>query len=120
MKTYIQIDFVVQLIIVPLFVLYGIIVDRNILAMSYFIIGGWQILSCIIHEIFRNYYRSRQRNYYLWTLLFLVFAGMLCIPVMIYFGFALLIISPFLAIWYICICYLENKLIADKAWINLK
>ena len=76
--------------------------DLENVIVSYFIIGGWQLISMIIHEL-NQWFTSRTsvRRIYHWISLF----SLIAMP----FGFAwvLLVTAPFMAAFYIYLCYRE-------------
>jgi len=124
-------DLSVQLsaMILPL-VLSAIFKSEAILAFAYLIVGGVQILSCLIHRFFYALEkRGKGRIQYEITLL-VIFALFLTFYANVYgfstenhykthstdyseilllFGFCMLVVSPFLAAWYFSICYREYK-----------
>jgi hypothetical protein len=99
------------------------VVNPELLFYPYFIVGGWQVLSCMTHMFLPHFYPYSGRKIYLWVLLFVGFAGFICVFLpdsIISYLFILLIISPLMAIWYCFICYKEVKLYQQKEWIQLK
>lgn len=85
---------------------------------SYWLLGGWQILSLLIHftAIHEKWVFKKDRLFYARTILWLLLAGFLSwlavyfdIYVILLFLFLLLVISPFLGIWYAFITYTEIK-----------
>jgi len=73
----------------------------------YFLIGSAQLLSFIINLIWVGVSQSNLRKYYAWTLLAIL---LLLIPPFTMIGlFALLFVSPILAIWYAYINFSELK-----------
>jgi hypothetical protein len=73
--------------------------------------GGWQLLSVLLHLPNRSsFISSKQRYYYQWVLLaiLLIFLAGSIVPVMIWIGLLLLMyVSPVLAVWYIIITRME-------------
>jgi len=76
--------------------------DYPFFIVSYFIVGGWQVLSMIIHAYNHWFtYGKGKRYIYHWVTLIAVCTmplGSFCI---------LLFTAPFMAIYYTCICYEE-------------
>jgi hypothetical protein len=94
----------------------------------YFFLGGWQLLSLGVHALqSKNLFFRKERLQYAKSVLGLViigiFSGVLAIwaaaPLLLYL-FALLVISPGLAIWYFTICFREIQLMNNKELIHLK
>jgi hypothetical protein len=131
MKIFKLVDMIVQLITIILGVVFGLIYMQYA-HYSYFIVGGWQVLSCLIHGLFPQYYNKvKDRRRYLITLLVLIiltcliffgtyFEFDLLLRAIIPFGFILFVITPIMAIWYCYICYTELKLYQQKEWIQLR
>jgi hypothetical protein len=91
--------------------------------IAYFLVGGWQVLSCLAHLFYPHYYPYSGRKSYLWVLLFVIFVGLICLLIpesIISYLFCLLIFSPIMAVWYAFVCYKEVKLYQQKEWIQLK
>ena len=120
MNPYKLIDFWIQVILISGSLIYCFL-DPSFLLYAYFLVGGWQLLSCLFHAIYKgHYYEAGDRKYYLKALLWVFILGIVTIPVWLLYGFGLLFISPLLALWYTFICYHENKLLEHKSLIHLK
>lgn len=96
--------------------LYAVIAVLMLWEMDYFyaaylLMGGWQLLSVLLHLPNRSsFISSKQRYYYQWVLLaiLLIFLAGSIVPVMIWIGLLLLMyVSPVLAVWYIIITRME-------------
>jgi hypothetical protein len=129
MKLYKQIDFIIQIL---LFVC-GVIISfdpRWLFIYSYFIVGGWQLLSVIVHLILNEkfYPASGRRNYYFSLLIIFSLGIIFFAAVQLNFHNGILIIIPFLALfvtplmgfWYINICHTEIKTLEYKSLVHLK
>lgn len=120
MKTFKLIDFWGQVILISSSLL-SVLWDTEIVFYGYFVVGGWQVCSCVAHGYLENnYFQAKDRKYYTKTLLWVFIIGVISIPVWIIYGFLLLFVSPFMAIWYASICYTENKLLEHKSLVHLK
>jgi hypothetical protein len=116
------IDFNAQLILIIAGILYCAVYP-NQFYIAYFIVGGWQVLSCMTHLFLPQFYPYSGRKFYLWILLFVGFMGVICFffpDSIITYLFILLFGSPLLAFWYCFICYKEVKLFQQKEWIQLR
>jgi len=72
MKIFKSVDVMIQLNLIVFGVIIGVL-NPNYAIYSYFIVGGWQLLSCVIHGVFPGHYNSVQaRKYYLLALLILI------------------------------------------------
>jgi hypothetical protein len=120
MRTFKLIDFWGQAILISGTVL-AALQETRWLFYGYFLVGGWQLASCLVHALQKDrFFAHKSRKYYLQTLLWVFLLGIPAIPVWLFYGFALLIISPGLAAWYASICYSENQLLREKAFVHLK
>ncbi len=77
------------------------------------IVGGWQVVSMLVHLFTRNIQKKSARLYYSFTTLGIIMVS-LCFwiwPIEPSFIFAaiLLFLSPFLALTYLSICYQEYE-----------
>lgn len=112
MKQFKAIDLVLQLILISICTI-GSLINPDSLFMAYAIVGSWQVISAVTHLIFYQRYTAlRARKYYGFIVILLFIGAALFINSRdgsIYYGVMMLIVSPFLAIWYAWICYIENK-----------
>ena len=82
--------------------------------IAYIIVGSVQVLSALIHLVLNgNYVALTTRKYY--GLIVVTLLALLSITFNsdfgIIYGLFMLIVSPFLAVWYIRICYRELQLL---------
>ncbi len=98
--------------------------NNNWLFLSYFIIGGWQLISVIVMKLLAvNMPSVFHRGYYLKTLMVLAGLGLvvLIVPIAgLYYFLGLIWIAPIMAVWYIIITWLELKLWQRRILIQLK
>lgn len=108
-------DYVIQLILIISAVILGILnyikpSGADYIFLGYFVVGGWQIMSVIIHLFYPPSRKSKLRKIYLIFLaivLGLVGLGLFINPILFLFG--LLIVSPMLALLYVVACIRETK-----------
>ena len=101
--------------------------DENFF-MTYFLVGGWQFLSFFYHALLSyNWIYEEQRKYYGKMLLWIVICGLvsyalvwLNMPVILFYLFILLIVTPFMAIWYFIIGLKELNRMKKNELIHLK
>ena len=94
----------------------------------YYLLGSWQILSLIIHYIDnRGLQFFQKRRLFGQTIVWVIITGAVSLlllilksPVIIFYLFGLLLFSPFLAIWYMSICYREILQLRKRELIHLK
>ena len=135
MKIFKLIDLGVQAILIIAGIIYGISSisrpGRNAIDF-YLAVGSWQIISYSIHHFFITpTIYLQDRGYYAKILLVVLIPGIiLFIPVLfgvsiiatllILYLMALLLFTPFLAIYYFWICWKEYRLIIKRELIHLK
>lgn len=126
MKTLKIIDLVLQ----TLFLVYGIIyasISGNFISI-YFFVGPVQVLGVLLHLFIESSWVQRQqRKLYGKTLVWIISLGIISftlafwgIPLLSVYTFVLLIINPFLAIWYFIIGTKELSSINKRELIHLK
>ncbi len=119
MKTFKITDCVMQAILILLALLVNLsngtshLMDSNFFFLSYFVVGGWQVLSMFIHFTVPKKYKIKQRKIYIILLLLTIIAGVLCLPndTILNFMLVLLFWSPALALLYFIITVAELRMI---------
>ena len=94
----------------------------------YFFVGGWQLLSFIIHGLNKNrnnWIVCHDRILYGKNLIWLVVISAICLllfftPVIFIYFFGLLLVTPVYAIHYYWITWKEFNMIKQKNLIHLK
>lgn len=85
------------------------------LFVCYFTVGGVQLVSCIANKVWLpDHLRNRGRTAYELMLVFIaIMACLVFIPILnalfFFLLYGLLFISPFIAIWYAAMCWMELK-----------
>jgi hypothetical protein len=95
---------------------------------AYYSLGSWQLLSFVIHATSqKNLFFRKERMAYGKTILWLLVIGafgllllFLETPIILFYLFALLVVSPCLGIWYFTICFREVQLMNKKALGHFK
>jgi len=115
-------DVIVQALLIVFGITAACLYKGDALFWGYFAVGGWQLCSFFVHAtVSKNYFFRNDRNSYGRTLLWVFFIGLFSlVGFLLFYLFALLIVSPFLAIWYLSICIREVALLNQKAFIHLK
>ena len=90
--------------------------DFRHLITGYFIVGGWQVVSMIVHAVggWFNHIGSRRRMYHWIT------AITICLMPTGFIFYLLLFVAPVMAIYYSLMCYLELRALLFKELIHLK
>jgi hypothetical protein len=113
MKNYKRADWIVQLMLMSYIILHmAITQEATILFAGYFVVGGWQLISMLLHEYAGSFTAkgSRRRYYHnsVYIILLIALTGIL-IPQLLLIFYLLLYISPFMAIWYTYLCFDETE-----------
>ncbi|HEV7782992.1 MAG TPA: hypothetical protein VGO58_17070 [Chitinophagaceae bacterium] len=125
MKTFKQTDYWISTGLIIICTVINIL-SWSILTLihSYFIIGGWQVISMLVHML--NHWfmkKGGNRSHFHWvsfTLLAVTMLGFALPPLLMFILCILLVISPFLAVIYTLICYEELKELKLRHSLNLK
>ena len=122
MKLYKQIDFLVSLTLILGFAVWYMY-EQDILFTAYFVTGGWQVLSMIVHET-GGWFTSNGsvRRVYHWTSLAIIALGSLSFVVtpFLFIFFIMLFAAPVMAVFYAGICYAEIKTLSQRPLNVLK
>jgi hypothetical protein len=100
MKTFKLIDFWVSAGLIIVFTVLSLFKQDDTFMVGYFVVGGWQVISMLVH-VFTNTFTHGARSVYHWITLITVFTmpiGSIWI---------LLFAAPFMAVYYTWICYNE-------------
>ena len=110
MKQFKMVDFWISVgLIISYTIIFAIepkmqLMANGYLIQGYFIIGSWQVISMIVHILYRNTLPlSTVRKMYNWITLVCV----VTMPMGLIMLAILLCASPFMAIFYTCICGVE-------------
>lgn len=122
-------DSVVQVLITLYFIISSLLMhDSGQMMYWYFILGGWQVLSYLLHQ-FSGWpmLNKKERNNYGSCLGWILFLGLILyllllieLPILIFYLFAMLFVGPVMAIWYFTIGYREYVQIRHREFIHLK
>lgn len=122
-----RIDIIVQVLLIISALVYGIGFNRDLnFIAGYFFVGVWQLLSCFTHMFFANKSPvSPDRRKYWNIVRIIVSVGLLLSLLSFYitnriddmtFGYfcTALVVTPFIAVWYLTICISEVKKIKEQ------
>ena len=116
MKTFKLIDFWISVFLIVVFTILSLVNQDETVFAAYFIVGGWQVISMIIHMIKKwlTHKGGIRRNYHILVAIIIL----LGLPPFVYITFfiywVMLFISPIMAVFYTSICYSELKQIARR------
>lgn len=116
MKTYKRIELLVNTLLILSFIcVFAITQSFELLFLSYFIVGGIQLLSMLVH-IYRGWFSNHNFRFVYYIVLITV--GLLCIGGI---GFFILLYgAPLLAAFYVFICFREWRILKFKELVHLK
>lgn len=123
MKTYKLYDLLISIALMVIFLVISLLQKDYTFLIGYFVVGGWQLISMIVH-IYYNWFTQQggKRYYYTWSV-FIIIAiavlGLIIYPFLLILYF-MLFASPFMAIYYAWICYTEVRVIYKHELIQLK
>lgn len=122
MKTYKKIDLAFQLLLIPIFIIITCTNTHSFLFPAYFIVGATQLISTLVHLVFKYQPVTIARKYYNISLLF-VSAGTLTflVPQFAFFYlYFLLFFSPIMAIVYFLLSWYELIKLNERPLAILK
>lgn len=126
-----KIDVYGQILLIPAAFIWGCLNTHDLdFIYGYFIVGGWQVISMIIHQIvFQHMPTLKDRTRYQRLIVILLIIAVICFIEYIskiggaftfIYLFFLLFGSPVIAIWYMLMSYKELKIWTDRDAIHLK
>jgi hypothetical protein len=88
----------------------------------YFIVGGWQVISMLVHAVSGWFTRKKSRRYYHWTVAIIIVMGILAfiMPYLLFIYYIMLFAAPVMAICYTFMCYQEVKELKKNHALALK
>lgn len=115
MKAFARLDVVIQVILIISGLAIGLATMTNsihgdYMFFPYFMVGGWQLFSVIVHFVGEGTRMGQLRKIYLGSLVFVILALLLSLAgkeMIIYALFGLLFFSPVMAVFYLFTCYRE-------------
>lgn len=125
MKKFKKIDCIVQAVLLLaalcwnlLGVSRGRFLGNEPFVIPYFTIGGWQLMSVLVHAIKPMYNKKILRRIYLFVLLAVVAGAILAYfqgDAVLLFFYALLVAAPFMAMYYCIVCIAETRAIKNTS-----
>ena len=111
MKKFKQADYFISLLLILVFVIISFINQDITWIIGYFVVGGWQVISMIIHAFFGWFTVKNSRRYvYQYIVLIIIvlaLLGLIVEPILVLLAFPMLFAAPVMAIYYTWICYEE-------------
>lgn len=111
MKSFKKIDLWISVILIIFFTTINLIRPNDSFIIGYFVVGGWQVISMLVHTLNGWFCANGSKRYnYHWIVVITIILGLLGIaiyPVFLFIFLPLLFIAPVMAVWYTWICYQE-------------
>jgi hypothetical protein len=126
MKEFKQIDWLISVLLIVIFLVMGFIHSIWFL-YGYFIVGGWQVISMIVHELAGWFVirGSLRRSYHVIVLVimilgcsFIIYEPLAFISYLL--CFIMLFAAPVMALFYTSLCYNEWKSLSRRPLSVLK
>lgn len=125
MKKFKKIDCIVQVILLLVALCWNLVglsrgsfLGNEPFIIPYFTIGGWQLVSALVHAIKPMYNKKMPRRIYLFVLLAVIAGAILAYfqgDAVLMFFYALLFLAPGMAIYYCVLCIAETRAIKNTA-----
>lgn len=110
MKQFKVFDVSLSILLIIICCIYAL-VNTKYLMVGYFVVGGWQLISMVIHAINKWFTKRSSARYVYQTVVLVIiclgFTGILVPQVLMAMLFLLVFVSPFMAIYYTWLCYHE-------------
>ncbi|MGC4100144.1 hypothetical protein [Ferruginibacter sp.] len=111
MKQFKTIDVWISMILIFSFVIYGCCRQDEYFLTGYFVVGGWQVISMLVHYFNKWFCEAgtKRRNYHftVFTIFILAGAGIIFTAILYLVLIVLLFAAPVMAIFYTWLCYDE-------------
>ncbi len=115
MKQFKQTDMWISIVLIVGFAIAGLVRQDYIILIGYFVVGGWQVISMIVHAW--NHWFTRERGarfIYHWV----TFFSLITMPMG--FFWVLSFTAPFMAVYYTWLCYTEIHKLNERPLAVLK
>lgn len=111
MKTFKLLDYWISIILIITSLIYGLLAKDFHFIYGYFVVGGWQIISILIHA-WNRWFTNKQTGRYVYHCIVAIVIGAaligLLIPLLLLAVlYLLLFTAPFMALFYTWLCYRE-------------
>ena len=123
MKKFKEADIAISILLIVVFITFSLAKRDYTFLIRYSMVGVWQLISIVIH-LYNAWFTQNgsQRYYYTWAVFIIIIiavSGFAIYPLLLIFYF-LLFASPFMALYYIWICYREIKQLNQPPLHQLK
>ena len=111
MKTFKKADMIISITLIMLGIGFALIGKGDQTIYGYFLVGGWQLISMMVHQFMGWFTEKKGKRYYyhcIVLILIIISLFSILLPVMlIILLFILLFAAPVMALYYTGICYDE-------------
>ncbi len=110
MRTFKKYDFGIQCTLIIGFLIASLILRNQTFIVGYFVVGGWQVISMLVHQSkhwFSELGTARYHYHRITLVTVLLMLAGLIVPLFLFIFFLLLFAAPFMACYYAAICYDE-------------
>ena len=115
MKKFKKIDTWISIILITGFAIASIINRDYTFLIGYFVVGGWQGISMLVHVYYRSFTEKKgTRRYYQW----ITFVSLITMPVGSFW--ILLFTAPLMAVFYTWLCFDEVRRMNQRPLALLK
>lgn len=115
MKKFKIIDLWISIVLITGFAIASLINRDYTFIIGYFVVGGWQVISMIVHAVDRCFTEKRGARYvYHW----ITFISVVTMPLGSFW--ILLFTAPFMAVYYTWLCYNEVYVKMQRPLAQLK
>ena len=122
METFKRYDLWISVILITGSALYSLIKADFSFIVCYFIVGGWQVISMVVHATNGWFISHKSRKFYHWIVAVIIAVGLLAflMPYLLFIYYIMLFVAPLMAIYYTVICNIEVKELRKNHSLALK
>lgn len=115
MKKFKKTDAWTSVVLIVAFAIVSIIYKNYSFILGYFVVGGWQVISMLVHIFSKRIMpKNGRRNFYHWVTLI----ALITMPVGSFW--VLLFTAPFMAVYYTWLCFDELHALNQRPLAMLK
>lgn len=123
MKAYKQIDFYGSILLILSSVLIATLWQDFEFVYCYYVVGGWQSISMVVHSVNGWFVQAGARRTYHFVVVAVlagVAVGLVFESILLFMLYILLFAAPFMAVYYASICYHELSVKMQRPLAQLK
>ena len=123
MERFKKTDLIISIALIIVCTIVSLVKNDVTFIYSYFIVGGWQVISMVVHAVNGWFTRKKSmRVIYHWTVIIIFIAASLTfiVPQFFFIFYIMLFAAPVMALCYTGICYREVREIRERHSLALK